>query len=242
MLNKPKMGALYLIPNLLSATADTRVISDQVRSIITAIDVFVVESRKAALRYLKTINTTRDLQGLTVIPLRDNETTIFYEEIMPVLVKGRDIGMISDAGCPAIADPGSIVITLAHRQGLRVIPLAGPCSIILALMASGFSGQNFAFIGYLPIARDQRRQSLLKYERRSWQEKQTQIFMETPYRNNSLFADILAHCHELTEIGIACDLTLPTEFIQTHPVKIWRSQKVDLAKRPTIFSLLKRSL
>ena len=152
---------------------------------------------------------------------------------------GIDVGVLSDAGCPGIADPGADVAAAAHRQGIKVVPLVGPSSILLALMASGFNGQNFAFNGYLPIDNRERKQKIKQLEKRSAELHQSQIFIETPYRNNQMLESILQSVHAQTHVCVACDITLNTEFIRTMPASEWPKTKVDLNKRPTIFILQK---
>jgi 16S rRNA (cytidine1402-2'-O)-methyltransferase len=149
------------------------------------------------------------------------------------------VGIISEAGCPAIADPGADVVSLAQQKKIRVIPLVGPSSILLALMASGFNGQNFAFHGYLPIDNEQRSRTLKQLEQRMYSENQTQLFIETPYRNNKILDEILKTCKPLTKLCIAADITLDSEFIKTHSISDWKKQKPDLSKRPCIFALYK---
>jgi 16S rRNA (cytidine1402-2'-O)-methyltransferase len=153
--------------------------------------------------------------------------------------KGLSVGLLSEAGCPAIADPGADIVKLAHQNNIQVVPLVGPSSIILALMGSGMNGQSFAFNGYLPIDKDQRKSELKRLERLSFEQNQTQLFIETPYRNNKMLEDLIAVLHPQTRVCVACDITLPSEFIKTYTANEWKKIKVDLHKRPAIFIIHK---
>jgi 16S rRNA (cytidine1402-2'-O)-methyltransferase len=158
--------------------------------------------------------------------------------IQPCL-EGHHVGIISDAGCPGIADPGADVVAAAHRNNIKVVPLVGPSSILLALMASGFNGQNFAFTGYLPIDKRERKMEIKRLERLSEEQNQSQLFIETPYRNNQMLESLISTLNDDTQICVACDITLSTEYIKTAPVSIWKKIKVDLNKRPTLFIIQK---
>ena len=160
-------------------------------------------------------------------------------EMLSPCLEGLDVGVISDAGCPGIADPGALVVQSAHRQGIKVVPLVGPSSLLLGMMASGFNGQNFAFNGYLPIDKQERKKALKRLEKRSQEEAQSQLFIETPYRNNQLLESMMSVLHPDTQICVACDITLPSEYIKTATVSEWAKIKVDLNKRPTLFILQK---
>ncbi len=227
-------GTLYLIPTLLGQeTAD--VIPQSSRQIIHKLTEFIVEQEKPARHFLKAIGYPLSLDELTLHPLSKHtppEDTMSY---LAAAEKGGDIGLLSDAGAPAVADPGAEMVKLAHLKNIRVVPLAGPSSILLALMSSGFNGQHFTFLGYLPIQQNERIKAIKQLETDAYRSHTTQIFMETPFRNQHMLKDIVANCKTDTSLCIACDLTLPTEFISTKTVSEWMQRLPDLHKRPTIF-------
>jgi 16S rRNA (cytidine1402-2'-O)-methyltransferase len=233
-------GKLYLIPNVLnSETVET--IPAYITDIIAHIDVFIVESLKNARRHLVKIgvkNNGRTVDQLTFFELDKHAKEGTLTHYLQAALEGKNIGLLSDAGCPAVADPGSSLIAAAHRKGIEVVPLVGPSSIILALMGSGMSGQSFAFVGYLPIDSAPRKQRLTELEKRAQRENQTQLFIETPYRNQQILADILAACQPAMRLCIATDITLPTQSIQTRSIEQWRKNPpTDLHKRPVVFAL-----
>ena len=227
-------GTLYLIPTLLGQdTAD--VIPQSSREVVHKLTEFIVEQEKPARHFLKAIGYPLSLDELTLHPLNKHTPP---EDIMHYLAaaeKGEDMGLLSDAGSPAVADPGAEIVKLAHLKNIRVVPLAGPSSILLALMSSGFNGQHFTFLGYLPIQQNERIKAIKQLETDAYRSHTTQIFMETPFRNQHMLKDIVANCKADTSLCIACDLTLPTEFIQTKTVSEWMQRLPDLHKRPTIF-------
>ncbi len=230
-------GILYLIPTTLGDTAD--VIPVKVNQIINTIDEYIVENEKSARHYLKKIGIQKPLQEIILHTLNQHTEPQEISGYLKSISSGKNIGIISDAGCPGVADPGAEVVKLAHQKNITVIPLVGPSSILLALMASGFNGQSFTFNGYLPKERGERIKKLKDLEKSAQQKNQTQLFIETPYRNMHLLEDIIANCDGRTPLCIACDITLPTEFIKTKSVGEWKKQIPDLNKRPAIFLIYK---
>jgi len=225
-------GVLYAIPAPLGGRA-AEALPAPALAIVKTLRHFVVENAKSARAFLKDAgNDPKQMQIQEI-----NEESIVKELLRP-LNEGHSVGLLSEAGCPAIADPGARLVEAAHRAGIRVVPLIGPSSILLALMASGLEGQRFAFCGYLPRAEDERRNRIRELEARSRRERETQIFIETPYRNDVLLASLLEVLAEETSLCVATDLTLPTEAISTQSVRSWRAARRAIGKRPTIFLLL----
>ena len=231
-------GVLYLIPALLGDTELGTSIPAAVRERISTIDHFVAENPKTARAFLKLCGTAKPLQELRIETLDQHTPEAATAALAAPLVEGHDLGMLSEAGCPGIADPGARLALYAHQHGVRVVPLVGPSSILLALMASGLNGQSFAFNGYLPVPPSEREKSLREFEKQSRRLRQTQVFIETPYRNMKFFGSILETCSPNTLLCVACDLTTRTESIRTLTVGEWRRQKPDLDKRPCVFLLL----
>jgi len=233
-------GKLYLIPSTLGAGATKNVIPAGIIDIISTIKYFIVEKPRTARRFLVELGIKPPFDNLTFFTL-DKHTR--HDELSGFLdpVSEANIGLLSEAGVPCVADPGSKVVRLAHLKYISVIPLVGPSSILLALMASGLNGQNFAFTGYLPIQRNERINKIKQLEKRSYNENQSQIFIETPYRNNQVFKDIISSCSPDTFLCIATNLTLNDEQIRTMTIKDWKKQHVDINKKPTVFILLKAS-
>ncbi|WP_100615563.1 SAM-dependent methyltransferase [Confluentibacter citreus] len=232
-------GILYLIPTTLGDNDPLDVLPMTVKNIIEQTNTFIVENEKTARHFIKRI-TPDKLQATLKIHLlnkftEDNELPKFLESC----TKGIDVGLLSEAGCPGIADPGADVVKLAHQLDIKVVPLVGPSSILMAMMGSGMNGQSFTFNGYLPIDKDERKKEIKRLERLSFELNQSQIFIETPYRNNKMLEDICSILEKNTSICVACDITLPTEFIKTLSVNEWSKKKVDLHKRPTIFIIHK---
>lgn len=228
------MGKLYLIPNLLGDTTPNAVIPADVLEITKNIKVFATENIKNTRRYLKSIDKTINIDALTFLELNEHTDTKSIHEYVNWL-KSNDIGIISEAGCPGIADPGAELVALAHQLNFEVIPLVGPSSILLALIASGCNGQNFAFNGYLPIKNPERTKTIKQFEKRSAQERRAEIFIETPYRNMKLLEEFLTLLQPQTRLTVACDITLPNAIIKTKTIKEWKTIKIDIHKRPTIF-------
>jgi 16S rRNA (cytidine1402-2'-O)-methyltransferase len=230
-------GILYLIPTPLGETGFEKGLPAYNMQILHRIDTFIVEEIRTARRFLRKAGYTRDFELVTFYLLNehtpDNEVTTMLEKAMA----GHHIGLLSEAGLPCIADPGNIAVRLAHRKGIRVIPLTGPSSIMLALMASGLNGQNFVFHGYLPVKPDERTKALRDLENAASRNSQTQIFIETPYRNLQMLESIVKSCHPSLTLCIAVDLTLETEWIRSMPLSEWKRQKPDLHKRPAVFLL-----
>jgi len=233
------MADIYLIPTTLGDIAIEKVLPFNNSSIIKKIRYFVVENIRTSRRFIKKIDHEINIDDLSFNELNEHTDKRTLEGFLQPIYEGFDIGIISEAGCPGVADPGADIVRLAHEKNIKVIPLVGPSSILLSLMASGMNGQNFAFLGYLPVKPADRIKTLKEIEKRSAVEKQTQIFIETPYRNAKLFDDLMATMHPLTRLCIAADLTLETEYIRTQTISNWKKQKPDLNKRPAIFLIYK---
>jgi len=236
---QPQKGNLYLIPCTLGDTSPLEVLPLLVKKAVEHIDYYIVEHEKNARRFIKSIvprKSQPDLQ-FQLINKFTNETEI--PQMLSPCLEGLDVGVISDAGCPGIADPGANIVEQAHLQGIKVIPLVGPSSILMAMMASGFNGQNFAFNGYLPIDKKERKSTIKRLEKLSLEYEQSQLFIETPYRNNQMLESLTTALHPQTKICVACDITLPSEFIKTDTAENWKQKKVDLNKRPTLFIIQK---
>ena len=231
--------ALYLIPNLLGDTPVEQVLPPYNHEIIMGIRHFIVEDVRTARRFLKLVDRSIDIDQLTFYTLNKHTNPEEVASMLRPLEEGSPMGVISEAGCPAVADPGADVVAIAQRKGLQVIPLVGPSSIILAVMGSGFNGQSFAFNGYLPIEPDERIKTLKKLEQRAYTENQTQLFIETPYRNAKMMADILKACRPQTHLCIAAGLTTKDEYIKTRTVKEWLGKLPALEKIPCIFLIYK---
>ncbi|MFK5983364.1 MAG: SAM-dependent methyltransferase [Flavobacteriaceae bacterium] len=232
-------GNLYLIPCTLGETAPLEVLPFLVKKAIEEIDIYIVENEKNARRFIKNICPKKSQPELNISLINKyTEETDIPDMLLPCL-EGQDIGVISDAGCPGIADPGASVVEQAHLKGIKVVPLVGPSSILLAMMASGFNGQNFTFNGYLPIDKRERRMEIKRLERLSEEQNQSQLFIETPYRNNQMLESIISTLQPQSKLCVACDITLPTEYIKTHTANDWKKIKVDLHKRPTLFIIQK---
>jgi 16S rRNA (cytidine1402-2'-O)-methyltransferase len=246
-------GILYLIPNTLGPMDPgishplAQVIPGQVQAITAGLDYFIAENAKTTRAFLKLVAAeqplTRPLQEIRISELNVNTDAAELPALLAPLLSGQDAGLISEAGVPAVADPGANLVRLAHARGISVRPLVGPSSLLLAVMASGLNGQSFAFNGYLPTDSVQRVKRIKLLEERSRQEKQTQLFIETPYRNDALLEAIAATCHPNTLVCVATDLTLASESIKTQPAAKWKSDLAakrapDFHKKPTVFLLL----
>jgi len=232
-------GKLYLIPTTLGDNAPLEVLPLSVKQIIEKLDYFIVENEKSARRFIKKITPNKSQPSLTLLTLDKYAEEIEVRTYLDVCEQGISIGLLSEAGVPAIADPGAEVVKLAHEKGISVVPLVGPSSIILAMMASGFNGQNFAFNGYLPIDSSDRKREIKYLERLSKEKNQSQIFIETPYRNEKMLTDLKSTLTPSTRLCVACDITLQTEYIKTLEIKDWKNEHPDLHKRPTIFIIQK---
>ena len=233
------MAALYLIPVLLGDTTVEHVLPAYNLEVVHGIRHFIVEDVRSARRFLKIVDKDFDIDGSQFYPLNKHTSPEEISGYLKPLEDGHSMGVISEAGCPAVADPGADVVALAQRKHLKVIPLVGPSSIILSVMGSGFNGQSFAFNGYLPIEAADRAKRLKLLEQRAYTEQQTQIFIETPYRNNRLVEDILATCRPQTRLCIAANITCEEEYIVTRTLKEWRGNVPDLSKQPCIFLIYK---
>ncbi|KQM66447.1 SAM-dependent methyltransferase [Pedobacter sp. Leaf216] len=229
-------GTLYLIPVPLAEEVAHKTFTPYLVDTINQIDTYIVENSKTARRFLKEAGLKTPQKDLIVHDYgKHNRTDLgqFFVE----LAAGKDVGLMSEAGCPGIADPGADIVAEAHKRGIKVVPLVGPSSILLALMASGFNGQSFAFWGYLPIDKEQRTKRIKDLDLSASRYKQTQIFIETPFRNNQLFEEVLKSCKPNTQVCVASNLTAEDEFIKTQSVYNWRKEEIDLHKKPTIFLL-----
>ncbi len=232
-------GKLYLIPTTLGEVSPDDVLPQTVKRAIDFINDYVVENEKTARRFIKLVNPEKVQAQLHLEVLNKHTQISEHEAMIQPCLQGRHVGLMSEAGCPGVADPGAVIVKLAHEKGIQVVPLVGPSSILLALMGSGMNGQNFAFNGYLPIDKSEKKSQLKNLERLSFEKNQAQIFIETPYRNNKLVEDIIQTLHPATKLCIAADITLPTEYIKTLAVSDWKKTKIDLHNRPTIFILQK---
>lgn len=232
-------GKLYLIPSLLGENPANSVIPDGTKNILEVIDIFIAEDIRTARRMLKKMGISKPIDSLTFVVFNEHTPPSEASQLLQPVFTGKNIGIISEAGVPGIADPGSDIVLLAHEKNIPVIPLTGPSSILLAMMASGLNGQNFAFIGYIPVKKDERIQYLKKLEKKSETEKQSQIFIEAPYRNQHLLQDIIENCNLNTYLCVACDITLESEFIQTRTIKEWKKKIPEINKRPSIFIIHK---
>ena len=230
------LPALYLIPVTLGDTPLDRVLPSHNTEVVRGIRHFIVEEIRTARRFLKQVDRDINIDDLTFYPMGKHADAAQFSRYLEPLRRGEPVGVISEAGCPAVADPGADLVAIAQREGLRVVPLVGPSSILLAVMGSGFNGQSFAFHGYLPIDAKERTKRLKQLEARAKAEKQTQLFIETPYRNAKLFADICNACAPTTRLCVAAGLTTENEYIRTLPLKEWKQKGLpDLGKIPAIF-------
>jgi 16S rRNA (cytidine1402-2'-O)-methyltransferase len=231
-------GRLYVVPNLLGAVVPDRVLPARTIAVARGLAHYVVETAKPARAFLKSLGPALPLQQIDVAPLGDAPTASRCAELLAPARGGRDVGLLSDAGCPAVADPGALLVAQAHRERIAVVPLVGPSSVILALMASGMNGQGFSFHGYLPVKAEARTATLLRIEGDSRRTGHAQIFIETPYRNVALLATLQSACRPETRLCVAADLTLPTESVVSCTIAEWRhADRARYAKRPAIFVL-----
>ncbi|MEY2629735.1 MAG: Ribosomal small subunit methyltransferase [Bacteroidota bacterium] len=236
--DNPK-GKLYLIPTTLGESDPMDVLPQTVKRAIDFIDHYIVENEKTARRFIKAVNAQKVQAELKISLLNKHTEVSEHIAMIKPCLEGINVGLMSEAGCPGVADPGAVIVKIAHEKGIQVVPLVGPSSILLAMMASGMNGQSFAFNGYLPIDKNEKKSALKNFEKMSSDKNQSQIFIETPYRNNKLLEDILSALQPNTHLCIAADITLPTEYIKTLRVADWKKTKVDLHNRPTIFIIHK---
>jgi 16S rRNA (cytidine1402-2'-O)-methyltransferase len=234
-----QFGKLYLIPTTMGDCEPMDVLPQTVKRCLDFIDDYIVENEKTARKFIKSVQPEKVQSSLILNALnKHTEISEHYKMIQPCL-EGKNIGLMSEAGCPGIADPGAAIVKIAHEKGIQVVPLVGPSSILLAMMASGMNGQSFTFNGYLPIDKSEKKSALKNLEKLSHDKNQSQIFIETPYRNNKLLEDLIQTLQPNTHLCIATDITLPTEYIKTLLVNDWKKTKVDLHNRPTIFIIHK---
>jgi 16S rRNA (cytidine1402-2'-O)-methyltransferase len=234
-------GKLYLIPTTLGDTNPLEVMPISVKKVIEHIDHYIVENEKSARRAIKNLSPGKSQTSLVLYPLNKYTDNMELPTYLAPCLQGASVGLLSEAGVPGVADPGAEVVKIAHQKGIQVIPLVGPSSILMAMMSSGMNGKNFAFNGYLPIDQKERKQEIKRLERLSADHGQSQLFIETPYRNDKMLQDIVNTVHPNTSVCIACDITLPTEYIITKPASFWKTNAPDLHKRPAIFIIHKES-
>lgn len=233
-------GILYLIPSLLGDAGIERSLPAYNLEIIRSLDEFIVEDIRSARRFLIKAKIEKPIDSLIFHLCNEHSKNEDMDFIMKNLMNGKNAGLISEAGCPSIADPGAEIIQFAHRTNIRVVPLVGPSSILLALISSGLNGQNFAFNGYLPKKEPDRMRAIKQLEALVWQKNQTQLFIETPYRNDAILKEILKICRDETLLCVASDITLPGELIKTQPVKAWKASRQSFNDHPAVFLLGKR--
>ncbi|MES2577355.1 MAG: SAM-dependent methyltransferase [Bacteroidota bacterium] len=233
------LGKLYLIPTTMGDCDPMDVLPQTVKRSIDFIDYYIVENEKTARKSIKGVHPEKKQSELKLFVLNKHTETKEHLDFIKPLLEGKNMGLMSEAGCPGVADPGAVIVKLAHEKGIQVVPLVGPSSILLAMMASGMNGQSFTFNGYLPIEKGEKKTALKNLEKLSQEKNQSQIFIETPYRNNKMLEDILQAINPATHLCIATDITLPTEYIKTLRASDWKKVKVDLHNRPTIFIIHK---
>lgn len=237
--NKPNpslvAGKVYLIPTTLGDNAPLEVLPISIKRTIENIDHYIVENEKTARRFIKKVSPSKSQGDIVIETINKYTDPAVIPSFLDPCIHGDDVGVLSEAGCPGIADPGADIVRTAHEKRIQVVPLVGPSSILMAMMSSGMNGQNFAFNGYLPIDLPERKAMIKRLERISKETGQSQIFMETPYRNDKLLKELTKTLQKSTRLCIAADITLPTEFIKTKSVHEWKELDVDLNKRPTIF-------
>lgn len=232
-------GKLYLIPVTLGESNPFDVLPETVKRTIEFIDYYIVENEKTARRFIKSVLPEKVQSSLHLSTLNKHTEIAEHNQMIQPCIEGKNVGLMSEAGCPGVADPGAAIVKMAHEKGIQVVPLVGPSSILLAMMGSGMNGQSFAFNGYLPIDKGEKKAALKNFEQLSFSKNQSQLFIETPYRNNKLLEDVLQTLQPNTLLCIACDLTLPTEYIKTLRVADWKKTTIDLHNRPAIFIIHK---
>jgi 16S rRNA (cytidine1402-2'-O)-methyltransferase len=232
-------GILYLIPTTLGDNEPLEVMPISIKKIVEKLDYYIVENEKTARKFIKRISSKKQQASLVIYKLDKYAEVLEVQSYLDICEKGISIGLLSEAGVPAIADPGAEIVKLAHQKNIRVVPLVGPSSILLAMMASGFNGQNFSFNGYLPIDNSERKKTIKTLEKLSKDKNQSQIFIETPYRNEKMFNDLKNVLTPGTKLCIACNITLEDEYIKSLPISEWKKEHPDLYKKPTIFIIHK---
>lgn len=232
-------GKLYLIPTTLGESNPEEVLPFTIKRTVELIDNYIVENEKTARKFIKSVLPEKVQASLRLSTLNKYTEISEHSKMIQPCLEGKNIGLMSEAGCPGVADPGAVIVKLAHEKGIQVIPLVGPSSILLAIMASGMNGQSFTFNGYLPIDKSEKKIALKNLEKLSQDKNQSQIFIETPFRNNKMLEDILQALNPSTYLCVAADITLPTEFIKTMRASEWKKIKVDLHNRPAIYIIHK---
>lgn len=239
MKSNSALGKLYLIPTTMGDCDPMDVLPQTIKRSIDFIDYYIVENDKTARKSIRQVSPEKKQSDLILFVLNKHTEVKEHLDFIQPLLEGKNVGLMSEAGCPGVADPGAVIVKLAHDQGIQVVPLVGPSSILLAMMASGMNGQSFTFHGYLPIEKEEKKASFKSLEKISFEKNQSQIFIETPYRNNKLLEDLLQTLHPETHLCVATDITLPTEYIKTKKIAAWKKETIDLHKRPTIFIIHK---
>jgi len=233
-----KTGKLYLIPTLLGDTLPEKVLPEGTLNIIRSLDYFIVEQIRTSRRFLVKAGLTKPIDSISFVELNKHSKIDDLLTFLHPALEGKNIGLMSEAGTPCIADPGSFVVDAAHQSGIHVVPLSGPSSIILALMASGFNGQQFMFHGYLPIPTNERSRMIRQIESQSRESGQTQIFIETPYRNRQMLESLLKTCHSATMLCVATNISMEDESVISLPVHKWEGKIPEFDKKPAVFLLL----
>lgn len=233
------IGKLYLIPTTLGETEPLEVMPLSVKKVVEHIDYYIVESEKSARKFIKKISPKKSQPSLNLMLLDKYAEDIETARYLDICREGVNVGLLSEAGVPAVADPGASIVKMAHQNNIQVVPLVGPSSILMAMMSSGMNGQNFAFNGYLPIDKSDKKKAIKELERLSKDKNQSQIFIETPYRNEKMFSDLKSTLTPTTFLCIAVDITLPSEFIKSMMIKDWKHQQPNLHKKPAIFIIHK---
>lgn len=234
-MNLPQKGKLYLIPSYLAEKTFDKSVVPLTKQVIEELDFFIVENIKTARRYIKSVYKDKDIDSTQFEIINKKSTEDEVMDVVLPIINGQSAGVISEAGAPGIADPGAMVVEFCHQNNIEVIPLVGPSSIFMALMASGMNGQGFTFHGYLPIDKSERKRKIQELETTMNKTGFSQIFMETPYRNLQLLEDVVKTCKPYTKLCIASNITAPDEWIKTKPIQQWKGKKVDIHKKPTIF-------
>lgn len=233
------IGKLYLIPTTLGETEPLEVMPLSVKKVVEQIDYYIVENEKSARKFIKKISPKKSQSSLNLMLLDKYAEDIETARYLDICREGVNVGLLSEAGVPAVADPGASIVKMAHQNNIQVVPLVGPSSILMAMMSSGMNGQNFAFNGYLPIDKSDKKKAIKELERLSKDKNQSQIFIETPYRNEKMFSDLKSTLTPTTFLCIAVDITLPSEFIKSMMIKDWKHQQPNLHKKPAIFIIHK---
>lgn len=233
------IGKLYLIPTTLGETEPLEVMPLSVKKVVEQIDYYIVENEKSARKFIKKISPKKSQSSLNLMLLDKYAEDIETARYLDICREGVNVGLLSEAGVPAVADPGASIVKMAHQNNIQVVPLVGPSSILMAMMSSGMNGQNFAFNGYLPIDKSDKKKAIKELERLSKDKNQSQIFIETPYRNEKMFSDLKSTLTPTTFLCIAVDITLPSEFIKSMTIKDWKHQQPNLHKKPAIFIIHK---